>query len=503
MRRFALLMCVPVLGAGLFAASGRTQPAATAVTTAAAVTGETANSADEAPLIVHEWGTFTSFSGSDGVQVEFRPLVQNDLPPFVMNSWKELQQWNLSKSRLWAFQRMETPVTYFYTPVERDVQVRVSFPQGLLTEFFPPVQSMTPSDLRRYSAEAAAAALEGPEQSLKAAQASDSVTWDSLLSGDQRQPLSLENSSLDWGTVHLIPISSLATHVQDEKLAKSMGHFLADKLVPEATDPHYAYARDVDAALVNIEYQKDHPWVSKGDYFERFLFYRGLGNFKMPLTLSAHGAGAFQLANSGEDAVSSLFLVTVRNGEIRFNLYDHIGARVDLTLTESQTPSDINALANAVSAALVQEGLYQKEADAMVNSWRDSWFAEEGTRLLYMVPQRITDELLPLEVSPQPDEVVRVLVGRMEIMSPEDESRIQEIVQRSAAGRAEDGGADGASPAGPARQSAFEELVALGRLAEPALVRVKNIAAKAEHRNEAAILIGELRRHYEQEVAVQ
>lgn len=500
MRRFALFICVPVLGAGILAASARPHPATTA---AAIVIGGPAEQAEDAPLIVHEWGTFTSFSGSDGVQVEFRPLVHNDLPPFVMNSWKQLQQWNLSKSRLWAFQRMETPVTYFYTPVERDVQVRVSFPQGLLTEFFPPVQSMTPSDLRRYSAEATAAALQGREQSLKAAQSSENLTWDSLLSGDQTQPLSLENSSLDWGTVHLIPIDSLSPQVQDANLAKSMGRFLADKIVPEATDPHYAYARDVDAALVNIEYQQDHPWVSKGDYFERFLFYRGLGNFRMPLTLTAHGEGAFQLTNSGEDAVRSLFLVTVRNGAIHFNVYSGIKANAALSLTESTAPTDIDALANSVTAALVREGLYQKEAEAMVNSWRNSWFAEEGTRLLYMVPQRITDELLPLEVSPQPDEVVRVLVGRMEIMSPEDETRIQEIVHRSAAGRAEDGGADGAAPAGSRRLAAFEELVALGRLAEPALVRVKNIAPDPVLRNEAATLIGELRQHYEQDVAVQ
>ena len=38
------------------------------------------------PLVVHEWGTFTSFAGSDGVNLEFRPLVTNDLPPFVLNA---------------------------------------------------------------------------------------------------------------------------------------------------------------------------------------------------------------------------------------------------------------------------------------------------------------------------------------------------------------------------------------------------------------------------------
>src|SRR6188474_12219 len=38
-----------------------------------------------AHFIVHEWGTFTSFSGSDSVKLEFRPLVDVDLPRFVLD----------------------------------------------------------------------------------------------------------------------------------------------------------------------------------------------------------------------------------------------------------------------------------------------------------------------------------------------------------------------------------------------------------------------------------
>ena len=34
------------------------------------------------PLVAHEWGTFTSFSGSDGVPVGFTPN-NTDLPGFV------------------------------------------------------------------------------------------------------------------------------------------------------------------------------------------------------------------------------------------------------------------------------------------------------------------------------------------------------------------------------------------------------------------------------------
>ena len=39
-------------------------------------------------------------------------------------------------------------------------------------------------------------------------------------------------------------------------------------------------------------------------------------------------------------------------------------------------------------------GLYDKEALAMVNTWQASWFGENGTRLLYLVPTKLTDKLL-------------------------------------------------------------------------------------------------------------
>src|SRR3984957_3817973 len=75
-------------------------------------------------LVVHEWGTFTSFSGSDGVRLEFRPLVDEDLPPFVLDRFLQSGAANpFSKSTLRVRMRMETPVTYFYTNRERDVNV--------------------------------------------------------------------------------------------------------------------------------------------------------------------------------------------------------------------------------------------------------------------------------------------------------------------------------------------------------------------------------------------
>jgi hypothetical protein len=59
----------------------------------------------------------------------------------------------------------------------------------------------------------------------------------------------------------------------------------------------------------------------------------------------------------------------------------------------------------------------------MIKTWRDSWF-EEGLRLFYIVPRPLTDALLPLNIDPQPSELVRVLVGRIELITPEMESAV-------------------------------------------------------------------------------
>lgn len=93
----------------------------------------------------------------------------------------------------------------------------------------------------------------------------------------------------------------------------------------------------------------------------------------------------------------------------------------------------------------------------MVDTWRSSWFGESGTRLLYLVPSRLTHELLPLTIEPRPDETIRVLVGRMEILTPEHRDEIAHAVRGM--------GTCAAVSAEPLRS----ELTHLGRFTEPAL----------------------------------
>lgn len=386
-----------------------------ATATAPAGVPEAAPAADGAGrLVVHEWGTFTGLAGSDGVHLPFGVQVGEDLPPFVVNRVQQAErlgvkipvEFFLTKGGgLSALQRMETPVVYFYADRPRDVSAKVDFPKGLLTEFYPPVRAMAP------------ALGEGPGEprpvAATPALGTPAAGTQLVLGGDakpaQRGEGKLEGGSLDWGTVHLVP----------QRPGGS-----ADGLPPvpvSASSPgHYRFARETDAALVRFS---DRPGEA---HEERFLFYRGLGNFALPVTLSATDGDRFEMTSAGEQPVKFAMLLKVEGGKARFSAYADVRGRRAMALPAEAVPLD--RVGDAIAAALVAEGLYEKEARAMVKTWSAHWLGEPGTRVLYTVPRAVTDGLLPLRVSPTPDETVRVLVGRIDVLTPPEEARLQAML---------------------------------------------------------------------------
>jgi hypothetical protein len=123
---------------------------------------------------------------------------------------------------------------------------------------------------------------------------------------------------------------------------------------------------------------------------------------------------------------------------------------------------------------LVEQGLYPKEAEAMVNTWRQSYFESDGLRVLYPLPRAQTDWLLPLSVSPPPRESVRVLVGRMDVLTPRAEQE--------------------ALAALPRIRTADEARAQLGRFALPLLSRLAFLAENERERDH----VHELQRILEQ-----
>src|SRR5262245_31557869 len=91
----------------------------------------TAMAKDPKGFVVHEWGTFSTFSGSDGAYLKFNP-DDRGLPEFVYNRHR-YEKGGLPD----AFVSLETPVTYFYSDRDRTASVQVEFVKGLMTDWYP------------------------------------------------------------------------------------------------------------------------------------------------------------------------------------------------------------------------------------------------------------------------------------------------------------------------------------------------------------------------------
>lgn len=377
--------------------------------------------------VVHEWGTFTDVQGADGVQMEWNPLVAPDLPRFVYD--REVRS---SKARIKGVvvagktgtvsrQRMETPVIYFYSDHARTVDVTVRFPEGAVTEWYP---LQTAADL----------------------------TLD-LLRKSATKP------ALHWGNLQIGPASPEA-----------------ESGLPQEDRPsHYYSARYTDASLVRVQ---------SGDHVEseKFLFYRGLGDFKAPLTVKVEEAISTRviLRNTGGELLKHLYLYQVGPDGGSWSKLEPLKAGESRSIKLPE-PRD-NAwpeLATALRASLVREGLYEKEAAAMVRTWQSSWFLERGLRVLYTLPRAWTDRTLPLELTPAAQHVERVMVARAEVILPASERALLTQLERFAA-----------TPESE-RESVIDDTRALGlgRFIEPTMRRIMTPGREKELSSLAADLV--------------
>jgi hypothetical protein len=176
----------------------------------------------------------------------------------------------------------------------------------------------------------------------------------------------------------------------------------------ESRSSHYYAARETASTALAVA-------TPTGEQLEKFLFYRGVAGFSPPLSAQVRPKGQLRLENRLEQDIPALVLFE-RRGE-------RIGYRVLRLLQRSstaETPSTsgtFDSLRGDFERLLVAQGLYAEEAHAMLETWQDTWF-EEGSRLFYIVPRRFVDSVLPLTIRPEPHELVRVFVGRIELVTP-------------------------------------------------------------------------------------
>lgn len=364
----------------------------------------------ENKLTIHEWGTFTSLQDEKGEPIGGINTDDEPVPAFVRRLTTGFLL-SPSEAPPVFFQgaprchpdvtmRLETPVIYFYpaagwTP--QSIDVSVAFRGGWLTEYYPSAEAKAPgfdaADPNRVFA------VDEPHDRY----------W--IHDFGRLRPNAL--GQLSWKGVTL--------------QASGAG--------PETDDKVWLAPRVVKSSMLQ---------TPKGER-EKFLFYRGVGNARAslqvvrhdtPKTLEIRGDPSLRGDPSAIDAtpINAAWLVDVReDGQCAFRTLGTLpasaGPRATVPADFPDTdfgPQRLTQLQTEMRDALVADGLFPDEAEALLRTWEISYFKAPGLRLFYLCNPSDIARLLPLHIS-VPCDITRVMIGRIEIVTPAQRALLAKI----------------------------------------------------------------------------
>ena len=340
------------------------------------------------PLVVHEWGSFTSLQDETGRAIGGINSDDEPVPKFVHDLDHLLI---LKPDRLPPIcyqgaprchpdvtMRLETPVIYFHLPTQaklpQTLDVKVAWRGGWLTQFYPDAQAQAPGAFGTLDAKTVGR-----------------LSWQHLtLGGGARGPATTEH-------VWTAPRAVAST-----------------------------------------------PVTTANGESEKYLFYRGVGHLNAPLRvtrvndrLELHSQ--LESGFAGPLKIQKLWLAQFRSdGESAFRPLDPAMLDGDAAKILQATPASfadreyraahLAGLRSQMRQALVGDGLFADEADALLETWELSYFKSAGLRLFFLVPREWTDHYLPLDLS-VPAKVARAMVGRIELVTPEHRHLLREIAE--------------------------------------------------------------------------
>ena len=186
----------------------------------------------------------------------------------------------------------------------------------------------------------------------------------------------------------------------------------ASPLPVEAGKSHYYAARETEASPIQVD-----------GATEKFLFYRGVADFAAPLSAVVQADGRVRVWNPSGAVLGDVILLENRGGATGYQIRRVSGS--EITMDRPVIDDESNPLDETLERMLTARGLYPKEAKAMIETWKDSWF-EEGSRIIYLVRPEFVESILPIGITPTPAEMARVFVGRIELLTPEAKNDLRE-----------------------------------------------------------------------------
>lgn len=356
---------------------------------------------------LHEWGTFTTVSGSDGVLLSGLEREEEQLPAFV-HAHYGLQNGGISDPAepLRIFQRhgtfgfrhpnvkalanrplagvtvkMETPVIYFHSDETAPIhaKVKVGFEGGTISQWYP----------QRSGGETLPEPPPSPDP--------------------QKKPTPLNAWLLDFN-----------------KPYRGAIEWEIDVLSPAETRKQVLFKPNDNLGWLRARQPVTNAVRTSGGETEGYLFYRGLGHFDPGLKTRVSADETLHLENHSGGRIPYLVAFELIDGKLRWTeMTDGLDAKGNISISESDLKSEpagfCEPLYRAMTTGLANCGLTDAEARSMVETWWRSYFEASGLRVFWVLPRETTDRLLPLKVSPTPAETVRVIVGRSEVLRPRQE----------------------------------------------------------------------------------
>ncbi len=352
---------------------------------------------------LHEWGTFTSVSGSDGILLGGLQIEEERLPTFVY-ALDGMQNTGPGFSKGFRSQRplrnvtikMETPVIYFYSDKPFHAHVEVGFNGGAISQWYPQRSGgeSVPKATKPIGLDPGKIAPYTPAK-LDAFKLAGGIDFATKRTG-----------AIQW---------------EVDVLGKDANRGLAFKY---GETLNWVYPRNPKANLLKVAGSKGQP-----DEYEDYLFYRGVGKFPLPVKFTVGIDEAITISNTSKEAIPFLFVHEITpTGITRYHAI-HQGIEAGKTLKISVGDLKTNAkwqrpVYQEMFKGLTATGLFTEEAHGMIQTWWHSYFSRPGLRVFWVVPTTDTNEILPLNVKPAPTKIVRTLVGRSEILRPSFENNL-------------------------------------------------------------------------------
>jgi hypothetical protein len=385
-------------------------------------------------LVAHEWGVFRVHNDVELANADMRAIWQG-LPKFVYG-----QVSGRDFPKFWRnVEAVDKPVIFFHSPEAVEVELRIDFPGGIPAVWWPATES---------PAVQFGKVIPAPKEG----EPFRFLTWRLNL----KEPPKI---GIPMGKVEL-------ARVDDKHWAKTL--------------------RDVKAEDVYVRAGEQYVGCER----EKFVYYDAL----LPRGQWVEIGFDKEKVSLASRANHPVFDVTV----VDRRTSDHIlvarlakleaGAKIaEVEFKEAEAKGWPASALGILIGQLKEGGLFEDEAKALTELWKEELFLTPGVTLYYRLPQEEYDRLLPLKMKPKPEKLVRVGL----VQHPHCEPDLAERV----AALASDLGNDDFD----ARERAQKQLDKLGRAAFVHLLRLR----KEIKGLEAKRRLDELLQKYDGEAAVK